>query len=77
MGKKIQKRNSNFHKKNCVAPSPLFWAYMGLTFVSRHQLKNIYIFAQSLSIFLSSKEIQKMKTKIQPIGTCPKSHLSP
>jgi len=43
-------------------PSPLYWAYLGITFVPGHQLKK-YTFPRSLSIFLSSKKVLKNHNK--------------
>jgi len=78
MGKKFKKRNSHFYKFTFIALSPFFWAYLDITFVPGHQnLKYIYIFPQSLSIFYLQKKFEKIRTKIQPVDTCPKSHLSP
>jgi len=61
------KRNLNFCKTFLATPSPLFWAYLGITFVHGPRLKKI-IFPWSLSVFYLQKEIQKIKTKIHPIN---------
>jgi len=53
-GKKIQKKNSNFCNFFATL-SPLFWTYLGINFVPKHQLKKI-IFSQSLSVFFIFKK---------------------
>jgi len=60
-----------------VAPSPLFWAYLDITFVPGHQLKKNNIPTKLISFSIFKKKFQKIRTKIHPIGTCLKSHLSP
>jgi len=38
--------------------------------------KKLYLH-EAYQFFYLQKKFQKIITKIQPIGTCPKSHLSP
>jgi len=52
----------------------LFW---GITFVPRHQLKKKLYFHKGNQFSYIQKEFQKIMTKIETIGTCPKSKLSP
>jgi len=40
--KQFQKRHSNF-EIFFATPSPMFWTYLGMTFVPGYRLKNIYI----------------------------------
>jgi len=50
---------------------------LGINFVPGHQLKKDLYSYEAYQFFHLQKKFKKIRTKIQPIGACPKSHLSP
>jgi len=60
-----------------AAHRPLFWAYVGIIFVLGHQLKKYIYSYEANHFFYLPKTFQKIMTKNQRVGTCPKSRLSP
>jgi len=45
-----------------AARSPLFWAYLGITFVTRHQLRKKLYSHEAIHFFYLQKEFQKITT---------------
>jgi hypothetical protein len=56
-GEKIPKKKFKFLQIYFATRSPLFWAYLDITFVPRHRLEKKITFPWSLSFFLSSKKV--------------------
>jgi len=49
-----------------VAPSPLFWAYLGINFVPEHRLKKNYIPMKLISFSIFIKSFKKSGQKFSP-----------
>jgi len=74
--KNQKKKKSNFEFFFCCPSSPILNLW-GITSVPGHRLKKNLYSHEANQIFNLQKKFKKIMTKIQPIGTCLKSHLSP
>jgi len=63
--KKFKNLNLNF-ETFVVAPRPIFWAYLDITFVHGHRLKKINIPIKIISFSIFQKSFKKSWQKISP-----------
>jgi len=73
---KIQKKNTSFCKKNCCPVSPVLNLF-GHNFFSWAPIEKKLYSHEAYQFIYFQKKFQEIWTKIQLVGTCPKSHLSP
>jgi len=74
MRKKINIKRSQILNFFCC-PLSLVLSFGGMTFVPGHRLEKKYS-NETNQFFYLQKKFQKIMTKTQPLGACPKSHLS-
>jgi len=74
--KKNYKKEFKFLQIFFATPHPLFWAYLVITFIPNHWLWKKLYSQEANQLFYLRKKFQKITTEFQPVGTCPKSHLS-